>query len=109
MLPHRQRFSSKYQVNFAQRLWTTMLATNQADIALALHKATEGFTPIVDQPTDTDIIDICQLFFPVLMQAKYDELTLTHNLSGFILTIYRYKHIYGKVEYSILPVVALYE
>ena len=48
---------------------------------------------------DTDIIDIKKLLFPVSMQSKYDEVTLTHNLSEFILPTYRYIHIYGKGEY----------
>ena len=43
------------------------------------------------------------------MQTKYDDLTLTHNLYGVILPTDRYKHIYGKVPYAILPVVNLYE
>ena len=62
-----------------------MSATKPVDLTLALQKATEGFTAIVDRPMDTDIIDIRQLLLPVLMKTKYDELTLTHNLSGAIL------------------------
>ena len=58
-----------------------MPATNPADLALDFQKASEGFTTIVDQPTDTNIMDIRQLLLPVLMQTKYNELTLTHNLS----------------------------
>ena len=42
------------------------------------------------------------------MKTKYNELTLTHNLSGVILPTDRYKHIYLKGAYSILPVIALY-
>ena len=86
-----------------------MLATKLADLTLSLQKATEGFTTIVDQPTDNDIIDIRQLFFPVLTRKKYDKLTLTHNLSGVIIPTDRYKHIYSKSAYSILPVIALYD
>ena len=41
-----------------------MLTTKPADLTLALKKATEGFTAIIDQPTDTDIIDIRKLIFP---------------------------------------------
>ena len=44
-----------------------MLATNSEDLTLALQKATEGFTNIVDQPTDTYIIDIRQLILLVFM------------------------------------------
>ena len=54
-----------------------MLATNPADLTLALQKATEGFTAIVDHPTDNNIIDIQQLLMPILMKTKYDELMLT--------------------------------
>ena len=54
-----------------------MSETNPADITLALQKATEGFTAIVDRPMDNDIIEIRQLFLPVLMKTKYDELMLT--------------------------------
>ena len=42
------------------------------------------------------------------MKTKYDELTLTHNLSGFIIPKDRYEHIYAKGLYSIPPFVALY-
>ena len=62
-----------------------MLETKPANLTLSLQKATEGFTAIVDQPTDTNIIDIQQLLFPVLIKKKYDELTLKHNLSRVIL------------------------
>ena len=63
---------------------------------------------IVDQPTDNDLIDICQLLVPVLMKRKYDELTLTHNLSGVILPYKRYKQVYKKGAYLIPPVLTLY-
>ena len=43
------------------------------------------------------------------MKTEYDELTLTHNLSGFIIPTERYEHIYLKVAYSIPPVIALYD
>ena len=42
------------------------------------------------------------------MKTEYDELTLTHNLSGVILRKERYHHVYLKGEYLILPVIALY-
>ena len=72
-----------------------MSATKPADLTLAIQKATEGFTAIVDRPTDTDIINIRQLLLPVLMNTKYEKLTLTHNLSGVILPTGRYEHIYS--------------
>ena len=62
-----------------------MSATNPADLTLALQKVTEGFTVIVDRPTYNNLIKIRQLLVPVLMKTKYDELTLTHNISGVIL------------------------
>ena len=62
-----------------------MSATKPADLTLALQKATEGFTEIVNRPTDNDMIETRQLLVPVLMKTKYDELTLTHNLLGVIL------------------------
>ena len=86
-----------------------MSATNPEDITLAPQKATEGFTAIVDHQTDKNIIDIQQLLLAVLMKTKYDELTLTHNLSGFILPTERYEYIYSKGAYSIPPVIALYD
>ena len=43
------------------------------------------------------------------MKTKYDNLTLTHNLSGVILPIERYGHIYNKGAYLIPPVIALYD
>ena len=86
-----------------------MLATNPAYLTLALQKVTEDFTAIVDRPTDNDIINIQQLLLPVLMKTKCDELNLTHNLSGVILPIERYHHIYKKGAYLIPPVIALYD
>ena len=70
-----------------------MSETKPADLTLALQKATEGFTEIVYQPTDNDLIEIRQLLIPVLMKTNYYELTLTHNLSGAILTSKRYQQI----------------
>ena len=72
-----------------------MSATKPSNITLTLQKVTEGFTAILDRPTDNDIIDIRKLLLPVLTRKKYDEITLTHNLSGFILPTERYKHIYN--------------
>ena len=86
-----------------------MSETKPADITLALQKATEVFTAIVDCPTDTDIIDIQKIILPVLMKTKYDKLTLTHNLLGVILPTERYEHIYSKGDYLIPPVIALYD
>ena len=86
-----------------------MSATKPADLTLALQKATEGFTAILDRPTDNDLIEIRQLFVPVLTKKKYDELTLTHNISGVILPSERYKQIYKKGAYVIPPVTALYD
>ena len=85
-----------------------MSVTKPADLTLSLLKVTEGFTAIVDQPTDTDIINIQQLILPVLMKTKYDEITLTRNLSGVILPTNRYKHIYSKGGYSISLVITLH-
>ena len=86
-----------------------MSATKPADLTLTLQKATEGFTEIVDRPTDNDLIEIRQLLIPVLMKTKYDELTLTHNLSGGILPSKRYGHIYKKGAYVTPPVITLYD
>ena len=83
-----------------------MLATKPADLTLALQKATEGFTAIVDCPTYNDIIETRQLLLPVLMKTKYDDITLTHNISGVILPSERYEHIYKKGAYLIPPVIA---
>ena len=85
-----------------------MSATKPTDLTLALQKATEGFTAIVDRPTGNDIIEIRQLLVPVLMKTKYNELTLTHNLSGVILPSERYQQIYKKGAYLIPPIIALY-
>ena len=62
----------------------------------------------MDFPTDNDTIDIQKQLLPVLMKTKYDELTLTHNLSGVILPTKRYRHIYKKGAYLIPPVITLY-
>ena len=69
----------------------------------------KGFTSIADCPTYTNIIDIIQLLLTVLKKKKYDELTLTHNLLGVILSTKRYEHIYSNEDYLILPVIALYD
>ena len=107
MLQPRPRCFSTYQVNFTYT--TTMLTTKPANLTLALQKATEGFTAIVDFPTDNEIIDIRQLLLPVLMKTKYDGITLTYNLSGVILPSERYENIYKKGAYLILPVIALHD
>ena len=86
-----------------------MLETKPADLTLALQKATEGFTAIVDCPTNNDIINICQILLPVLMKTKYDELTLTQNLSGLILPTERYEQVYSNGAHVILSVIALYD
>ena len=86
-----------------------MLATKPADLILALQKAAAGFTEIVDLPTDNDIINIWQLLLPVLMKTKYDDLTLTHNLSGVIIPTERYDQIYLDGDYLILQVITLYD
>ena len=99
MLPPRRGCSSTYQVNFTKIL-LTMSATKPANLTLALQKAAEEFMAIVDRPTDNDIIEICQLLLPVLIKMKYDELMLTHNISGVILASGRYEKIYRKVENS---------
>ena len=61
-----------------------MSATKQAELTLAIQKATEGFTVIVDRPTDNNLIEIRQLLVPVLMKTTHNELTLQHNLPGVI-------------------------
>ena len=81
-----------------------MSATKPVNITLALQKATEGFTEIVVHPTDNDIIEIQQLLLPVLTKTKYDELTLSHKVSGVILPTKRYKHIYLDGAYLTPPV-----
>ena len=43
------------------------------------------------------------------MKKKYDELTLMHNFSRFVIPTDRYEHIYLKGTYSIPPVIALYD
>ena len=86
-----------------------MSATKPADLTLALQKATKGFTVIVDRPTNNDLIEIQQLLVPVLRNTKYDELTLTHNLSGIILPSKRYEKIYKNEAYVTPPVIALYD
>ena len=85
-----------------------MSATKPADLTIAIQKATEGFTAIVDRPTDIDIINTRKLLIPVLMTTKYNELTLTHNISGVIITTKRYEEVYSNGAYKILSVIALY-
>ena len=43
------------------------------------------------------------------MKTKFDELTLTHNLSGVILPAERYEQIYKNRAYVIPPVILLYD
>ena len=47
-----------------------MSATKPEYLNLALKKATEGFTAILDQPKDTDSIDIQKLILPILMKTN---------------------------------------
>ena len=86
-----------------------MSATKPAELALAIQKATEGFTVIVDRPTDNDLIEIRQLIVPVLMKTTYDQLTLQHNLLGVILPAESYEQIYKNGDYAIPPVIPLYD
>ena len=84
------------------------MTTKPADLTLVLQKATEVFTAIVYRLPDTNIINTQKLLLPVLMKTDYDELALTHNLSGVILPTECYKHIYSNRAYLIPPVIALY-
>ena len=86
-----------------------MSATKPAELTLAIQKATEGFTVIVDRPTDNDLIEIRKLLVPVLMKTTYDELTLQHNLAGVLLPTERYEQIYKNGAYAIPPVIPLYD
>ena len=86
-----------------------MLAIKPAELTLAIQKSTEGFTVIVDRPTDYDLIEIRKLLVPVLMKTTYDELTLQHNISGVILPAERYEQIYKNGAYEIPPVIPLYD
>ena len=86
-----------------------MSATKPDDITLAIQKVTEGFTAIVGRPTDNDIINIRQLLLLVLMKTNYNELTLTHNISGVILPTKRYEQVYSNGAYVIPSVIALYD
>ena len=86
-----------------------MSATKPAELTLAIQKATERFTVIVDRPTDNDLIEIRQLLVPVLMKTTYDELTLQHTLAGVILPTERYEQIYKKGAYAIPPIIPLYD
>ena len=79
------------------------------ELNLAIQKATEGFTVIVDRPTDNNLIDIRQLLVPVLIKQTYNELKLEHNLLGVILPAERYEQIYKNGAYVISPVVPLYD
>ena len=106
MLLPRLRCSSSYQVNFTKIL-LTMSATKPAELTLAIQKATEGFTVIMDRPTDNNLIEIRQLLVPVLMKTTYDELTLQHNLAGVTLPTERYEQIYKKGAYAISPVIPI--
>ena len=86
-----------------------MSSIKPAEITLAIQKAAEGFTVIVDRPTDNDLIEIRQLLEPVLMKTTYDELTLQHNLLGVILPAECYEQIYKNGDYAIPPVIPLYD
>ena len=86
-----------------------MSATKPAELTLAIQKAMEGFTVIVNRSTDNDLIEIRKLLVPVLMKTTYDELTLQHNISGVILPAERYEQIYKKGDYAIPPVIPLYD
>ena len=80
-----------------------MSETKPANLTLAIQKATEGFTVIVDSPTDNDLIKIQQLLVPILMKTTNDKLKLKYNLSGVILPAKRYGQIYNNGAYAIPP------
>ena len=84
-----------------------MSATKPANLSVSLQKATEGFMAIID--CSTDIIEIRQQLLTFIIKTKYDQLTLTHNISGVILPSERYKNIYKKGDYLIPPVITLYD
>ena len=63
----------------------------------------------MDHPTDNDIIEIRQQLLPILIQTKYDKLTLTNSILGVILPTESYEHIYKKGAYLIPPVISLYD
>ena len=86
-----------------------MSATKPADLTFALQKSTEGFTAIVDRPTDNDIVNIRQLLLPVLMTTNYDAFILTHNLLGIILPFEHYEEVYSNGAYKIPAVISLYD
>ena len=86
-----------------------MSATKPDDLTLAIQKAMEGYTVIVDRPMDNDLIEIRQLLVPVLMKTTYGELTLENNLSGVISPAKRYEQIYKNGAYVIPPVIPLYD
>ena len=85
-----------------------MSATKPAELTLEIQKATEGFTVIVDRPTDNDLIEIQQLLVTLLMKTTYDKLTLQYNLLGVILPAERYEQIYKNGAYASPPVIPLY-
>ena len=50
-----------------------MSETKPAELTLATQKTTEGFTVIVDRPTDNDLIEIRKLVVCSLHQDGYEE------------------------------------
>lgn len=64
------------------------MASHATTTAALLAKAADEFTSIVGQPTDDDIFNITKVLYPILHNAKYDEVVVvgvnTHNLIGLL-------------------------
>ena len=94
MLPLRPRCSSKYQVRLNLNDYGQPCQKPRQLISPSHYRRRRrDLQPSYISKTDTEIINIRQLLLPILMKIKYDEMTLTHNLSGVILPTERYEHI----------------
>ena len=68
-------------------------------ITLLFKEATEDFTPIDGKPTDDELLTVCEMLLPLLMDIPYDLLGGTHLLTGIITHVTTYASDHGGVKF----------
>ena len=66
------------------------------DIVTLFAELSEGFSPILDQPSDDDIFELLQALYPILIEIPYDRLEGKHSLTGILDSTAEYVAEYGE-------------
>ena len=66
------------------------------DIVTLFAELSEGFSPILDQPSDDDIFELLQALYPILIEIPYDRLEGKHSLTGILDSVSEYAAEYGE-------------